>query len=116
MRKRFRADLNKNPSDSYDFGSSLDKMNKRLSVFGGEDQWTRMRQDKLRSLKKALLASYQRAIVQKYDVKKALLKARSPSCGNGKVYDGTFTDTLIDDDGVTTKLLKENGIEIITIK
>ena len=70
MRKRFRADLNKNPSHSYDFGSSLDKMNKRLSVFGGEDQWTRMRQDKLRSLKKALLASYQRAIVQKYDVKK----------------------------------------------
>lgn len=70
MRKRLRADLNKNPSHSYDFGSSLDKMNKRLSVFGGEDQWTRMRQDKLRSLKKALLASYQRAIVQKYDVKK----------------------------------------------
>ena len=70
MRKRFRADLNKNPSHSYDFGSSLDKMNKRLSVFGGEDQWTRMRQDKLISLKKALLASYQRAIVQKYDVKK----------------------------------------------
>ena len=70
MRKRFRADLNKNPSHSYDFGSSLDKMNKRLNVFGGEDQWTRMRQDKLRSLKKALLASYQRAIVQKYDVKK----------------------------------------------
>ena len=70
MRKRLRADLNKNPSHSYDFGSSLDKMNKRLSVFGGEDQWTRMRQDKLRSLKKALLVSYQRAIVQKYDVKK----------------------------------------------
>lgn len=70
MRKRYRADLNKNPSHSYDFGSGLDKMSKRLSVFGGEDQWTRMRQDKLRSLKKALLASYQRAIVQKYDVKK----------------------------------------------
>ena len=45
-------------------------MSKRLSFFGGEEQWTRMRQDKLRSLKKALLASYQRAIVQKYDVKK----------------------------------------------
>ena len=70
MWKRYRADLNKNPSHSYNFGSGLDKMSKRLSVFGGEDQWTRMRQDKLRSLKKALLASYQRAIVQKYDVKK----------------------------------------------
>ena len=70
MWKRYRADLNKNPSHSYNFGSGLDKMSKRLSVFGGEYQWTRMRQDKLRSLKKALLASYQRAIVQKYDVKK----------------------------------------------
>ena len=43
MRKRYRADLNKNPSHSYNFGSGLDKMSKRLSVFGGEDQWTRMR-------------------------------------------------------------------------
>ena len=50
--------------------SSLIKMQNRLNVRGGPDQWTRMRQDKLRSLKKALLASYQRAIVQKYDVKK----------------------------------------------
>jgi uncharacterized protein YbbK (DUF523 family) len=55
-------------------------------------------------------------LAKKYDVKKALLKARSPSCGNGKVYDGTFTKTLIDGDGITTKKLKENGIEIITIK
>jgi hypothetical protein len=43
MQKRYRADLNKNPSHSYNFGSGLDKMSKRLSVFGGEDQWTRMR-------------------------------------------------------------------------
>ena len=55
-------------------------------------------------------------LAKKYDVKKVLLKARSPSCGNGKVYDGTFTKTLIDGDGITTKILKENGIEIITIK
>ena len=50
--------------------SSLIKMQNRLNVRGGSDQWTRMRQDKLRSLKKALLYSYQSAIVQKYDVKK----------------------------------------------
>ena len=49
-------------------------------------------------------------------VKKALLKAKSPSCGNGKIYDGTFSGTLIDGDGITTKLLKENNIEVITIK
>ena len=49
-------------------------------------------------------------------MKKALLKAKSPSCGNGKIYDGTFSGTLIDGDGITTKLLKENNIEVITIK
>ena len=48
--------------------------------------------------------------------KKALLKAKSPSCGNGKIYDGTFSGILIDGDGITTKLLKENDIEVITIK
>ena len=70
MRKRVRADLDKNPDHYYDSGSALDSMNKRLGVWGGSNQWVRMREDKLRSLKKALLASYQRAIVQKYDVKK----------------------------------------------
>ena len=49
-------------------------------------------------------------------VKKTLLKAKSPSCGNGTIYDGTFSGTLIDGDGITTKLLKENNIEVITIK
>ena len=55
-------------------------------------------------------------LAKKYNIKKALLKAKSPSCGNGQIYDGTFSHTLIDGDGVTTKLLKENGIEVITIK
>lgn len=45
-------------------------MQARLNTFGGTDQWTRMREDKLRSLKRALLYSYQSAIVQKYNVKK----------------------------------------------
>ncbi|MCQ2749125.1 MAG: DUF523 domain-containing protein [Clostridia bacterium] len=46
--------------------------------------------------------------------KKAVLKSKSPSCGCGKIYDGTFSKTLIDGDGVAAKLLKENGIEIIS--
>ena len=50
------------------------------------------------------------------NVKKALLKAKSPSCGNGKIYDGNFNGNLIAGDGITTKLLKENNIEVITIK
>ena len=42
----------------------------------------------------------------------ALLKAKSPSCGKGKIYDGTFSGTLIDGNGVTVKLLEENGIKV----
>lgn len=49
-------------------------------------------------------------------IKKALLKAKSPSCGNGFIYDGTFNSKLIEGNGITTQLLKENDIEVITIK
>lgn len=55
-------------------------------------------------------------LAKKYNIKKALLKLRSPSCGVDKIYDGTFSHTIIDGDGVTAELLKNNGIEIITIK
>lgn len=48
------------------------------------------------------------------DIKEAILKHKSPSCGCGKVYDGTFTKTLINGDGVTTQVLKENGVKVIT--
>ena len=44
--------------------------------------------------------------------KKALLKERSPSCGHGIIYDGTFTGTKIPGDGVTARLLAENGLTI----
>lgn len=68
-----RLDIN-NDSDNYQYyqedNTGLKKMQARLNVRGGTDQWTRMREDKLRGLKKALLSSYQSAIVQKYDVKK----------------------------------------------
>lgn len=42
----------------------------------------------------------------------ALMKAKSPSCGSGKIYDGTFTRTLTDGDGIAVRLLKENGIKV----
>lgn len=54
-------------------------------------------------------------LAQKYDVKKALLKLRSPSCGSKEIYDGTFSHTIIEGDGVTTELFKKNGIEVISI-
>jgi len=42
----------------------------------------------------------------------AVLKERSPSCGSGEVYDGTFTGALTAGDGVTAALLKANGIAV----
>ena len=45
---------------------------------------------------------------------RAILKSRSPSCGCGSVYDGTFTRTTREGDGVTAALLRENGIEVVT--
>jgi len=47
-------------------------------------------------------------------IKKAILKQRSPSCGCGRIFDGTFTRSLKKGDGITTKLLKKNGIEVIS--
>ena len=42
----------------------------------------------------------------------ALLKERSPSCGHDSIYDGTFTGTLTEGDGVTAELLRHMGLEI----
>ncbi len=48
-----------------------------------------------------------------YHCETAILKERSPSCGRGKIYDGSFTKTLISGDGTTAELLKQNGIRVI---
>ena len=42
----------------------------------------------------------------------AILKERSPSCGYGRVYDGTFSGTLTAGDGITAGLLSNNGIDV----
>ena len=47
-----------------------------------------------------------------YGCTHAILKARSPSCGCGTIYDGTFSGTLREGSGVTAELLKENGITV----
>jgi uncharacterized protein YbbK (DUF523 family) len=41
---------------------------------------------------------------------RAYLKSKSPSCGCGRIYDGSFTGTLRNGDGVTAALLKRGGI------
>ena len=47
-----------------------------------------------------------------FDCKIALLKERSPSCGKAQIYDGTFSGTLRDGNGVTAELLTANGIAV----
>jgi len=49
-----------------------------------------------------------------YNIKSAILKQRSPSCGCGQIYDGTFSGAIIEGDGITTKFLKENGMAVLT--
>jgi len=53
-------------------------------------------------------------IVKLFHIEEFIGKSRSPSCGCGQIYDGTFSRALIDGDGVTTTLLKRNGIRVIT--
>ena len=54
--------------------------------------------------------------VKRYGIKDAILKSNSPACGAGRIYDGTFSGTLKNGDGVLAALLKRNGIKIITDK
>jgi len=58
------------------------------------------------------LAGAQKAlrIIQRWDIKEAVLKARSPSCGVSQIYDGSFSGRLVEGDGVTAALLKREGI------
>ena len=48
------------------------------------------------------------------NIKCAILKSGSPSCGYGRIYDGSFTGQSIEGNGITAELFKENGIEIFT--
>ena len=51
-------------------------------------------------------------IARAHGVRRALLQERSPSCGSGAVYDGTFSGRLVPGQGVTARLLEEHGIAV----
>lgn len=55
-------------------------------------------------------------VCKKYNIKYAILKFRSPSCGSGIIYDGTFSHTFTKGDGMAAKLLKEHGVEVFSEK
>ncbi len=76
----------------------------RVVTDGGED----VTDAYLEGARQALVAA------QAAGARTAVLKARSPSCGKGLIYDGSFTRTRREGDGVTVALLQENGIEVVT--
>ncbi|WP_027626883.1 DUF523 domain-containing protein [Clostridium lundense] len=53
-------------------------------------------------------------IAQSCNAKVAILKAKSPSCGCGIIYDGTFSGNKKEGNGVTAELLIKNGIKVYT--
>jgi len=53
-------------------------------------------------------------LCQSHNIKYALLKEFSPSCGSLSVYDGTFSGNKISGQGVTTQLLLKHGIEVFS--
>lgn len=53
-------------------------------------------------------------LVRQLRIRRAILKANSPSCGAGRIHEGRFEGRLVAGDGVTAALLRRNGIEVVT--
>ncbi len=53
------------------------------------------------------------ALAKRMGCECAVLKERSPSCGAGKIYDGTFSGNLVDGDGFLAAILKREGIPVV---
>jgi uncharacterized protein YbbK (DUF523 family) len=87
-------------------GSGGDVLDGRCRVISakGEDRTDHFIRGALETLK----------LAEAYGIKKAVLKARSPSCGHGMIYDGSFSGKTTEGNGVTAELLIRNGIEVIS--
>ncbi|MCL4309582.1 MAG: DUF523 domain-containing protein [Actinomycetota bacterium] len=69
-----------------------------------------------RDLTERFLEGARRAleIAQRHGCRQAILKARSPSCGRGEIYDGSFSGARRRGDGVTAALFQRAGIEVLS--
>lgn len=67
-----------------------------------------------RNVTDAFLSGAQQALAlaREHGIRAAILKARSPSCGNEQIYDGTFSKTLLYGQGVAAALLEQHGIKV----
>jgi len=52
-------------------------------------------------------------VAKALNCKKVILKANSPSCGYGKIYDGSFSGKYRKGNGITSQLLADNGVQIL---
>ncbi len=59
-------------------------------------------------------AEYTLSIAKSFGIEVVILKEKSPSCGVHTIYDGQFASHLISGSGVTTALLKQNGIKVFS--
>lgn len=53
-------------------------------------------------------------LARTHDIRSAVLKQKSPSCGTSRIYDGTFSGTLRPGRGITAVLLVENGLHVFS--
>jgi len=53
-------------------------------------------------------------LVQEHDIRLAVLKARSPSCGNRENYDGSFSGRRVSGEGVSAALLRRHGVQVFS--
>ena len=55
-------------------------------------------------------ANFVSYIAKENNVKYAVFKEKSPSCGSKKIYDGNFNNKTINGEGITTRMLKKQGV------
>ena len=79
-----------------------ERIGDRVMMDSGEDVTEQYRRGAEQALKLAKL----------FGCEAAILKERSPSCGRGSIYDGSFSGTLREGDGVTAELFKAHGIPV----
>ena len=85
---------------------SMEIRNGKVFIASGADVTRQMRRGAEETLKIARLVG----------AKEAILKSRSPSCGKGRIYDGSFSKKLVEGNGVTAELLLRNGIKVVSEK
>jgi uncharacterized protein YbbK (DUF523 family) len=86
-------------------GTGSDVLNNKCSVINKDGQ--DVTREFIKGAEEAL------KIARQLNIREFIAKSGSPSCGYGQIYDGTFSSKLTDGDGVTTAVLKRNGLRII---